>query len=82
MLSLLKDRGTSFFTLRASEELRSAVEGIYKALQHFPSPRVQKVQSKSSFFMNSEMPVMVNIVLNLYIYIRILYINILKRKCN
>lgn len=82
MLSLMKDRGTSFFTFRASEEFRSALEGVHKALRDFPSPRVQKVQSKSFFFMNSEMPVVVNIVLNLYIYIRTLYINRLKRKCN
>lgn len=73
MLSLLKDWRTSFVTFRASEELRSALEDIYKALQHFPSPRVQKVQSKSFFCMNSEMPEMVNIVLNLYIYKNIIY---------
>lgn len=49
---------------------------------HLESKRCN--QSLFSFLMNSEMPVVVNIVLNLYIYIykRTFYINILKRKCN
>lgn len=51
MLSLQKDWSTSFFTFRASEELRSVLESIHKALQHFPSSRVQMVQSKSFFFL-------------------------------
>lgn len=46
-----KTEALIFFTFRASEELRSALESIHKALQHFPSSRVQMVQSKSFSFL-------------------------------